>query len=58
MTNKIPVAFTFIYIYIEKDIFDNIDNEAIAQHFWNMKKDLCKMYSIEMLWLNIILLYL
>ena len=21
------------YIYIEKDIFDNIDNEAITQHF-------------------------
>ena len=26
-----------LLVYVEKDIFDNIDNDTIVQHFQNMK---------------------
>ena len=44
-----------LLVYIEKDIFDIIDNETIMQHFQNMKtrrEDSCNMCSIAMLSIN------
>ena len=48
-----------LLVYIEKDTFDNIDNETIMQHFQNIKfvEVSCKIYSIEMLSINITFLY-